>query len=112
MIDRLGEISESAQLDRARCNGHVGRPGYQHNRDVEVHAPGGQQELDAVHPGHRDITDQDIEGARFQRARRDLPVVCGLDDVSKAFQRAGERAQQGFVVVDEQNPPRRFAGRG
>ena len=113
-VHRLEEVVLGAHLDAAGDAVHLLHRRHHHHRDVAEARVGGErlQRLVAVHLGHLDVQQDQIDAALAQRLQGLAPVLGEGDRVAELLQRAPEEQPVHPVVVDHQEVAGRRVTRG
>ena len=115
-VHRLEEVVLGAHLDAPGDAVHLLDRRHHHHRDVAEARVGGEglQRLVAVHLGHLDVEQHQVDrGAARSASRACAPVLGERDRVAELLERAPEEQPVHPVVVDDQEVAgrRRYAGR-
>ena len=101
----LHEVVERALAHRVDPGVDVGVAGEHEDFGVGGDVFDAAQGLDAVHAGHLDVEQDDVEAAgRFDRGDAGRPVAGSRHLEAAAAQELGQVLNVAFLVVDQQNP--------
>ncbi len=101
--DRLDQIAKRAVLDGRQRALQRRAAGHEDHRHVEVGLADGTQQRQAVHVGHGDVADDDVELPPFGQRGRLAPVVRDGHLVAARRQGAGVTPRRDWLVVDDQH---------
>src|SRR5215472_12858049 len=102
-MDRLGQHLGVFGRGRVGIKRHRGKAGDEHDLDVGVELGGAARELDAVHLGHHDVGEQQLERLLAQPLVGRPAVVVGNDIEAGILQRLDQEAPHVEVVFRKQD---------
>ena len=102
-LDRLDEVAQCPVLHRLDGALHGRQAGHDDYGHVQIVFANGAEQLQATHPRHRDVADDDVEGPRPEQRGGLVAVVSHLNGIPGRGQGSRVAPGDGRLVIHEQN---------